>query len=98
RRHPPARAELRVALRGRDRARLRRLRRRDLGLPRARLRHHTRRRAAAPRGVARAGVVTPPRLVPAPLLVLGAVLSVQFGGALAATLVPQIGAAGSVVL
>lgn len=42
--------------------------------------------------------MTPPRLVPAPLLVLGAVLSVQFGGALAATLVPQIGAAGSVVL
>ncbi|MGN7249180.1 EamA family transporter [Janibacter anophelis] len=36
--------------------------------------------------------------VPAPLLVLGGVLSVQFGGALAATLVPQIGAAGSVVL
>lgn len=34
----------------------------------------------------------------APLLVLGAVLSVQFGGALAATLVPQIGAAGSVTL
>ncbi|MGE9807683.1 MULTISPECIES: EamA family transporter [unclassified Janibacter] len=32
------------------------------------------------------------------LLVLGAVVSVQFGGALAATLVPQIGAAGSVVL
>ncbi len=43
-------------------------------------------------------MVTPPRLVPAPLRVLGAVLSVQFGGALAATLVPQIGAAGSVVL
>lgn len=38
------------------------------------------------------------RTVPAPLLVLGAVLSVQFGGALAATLVPQIGAAGSVIL
>lgn len=34
----------------------------------------------------------------APLLVLGAVLSVQFGGALAATLVPRIGAAGSVLL
>lgn len=43
-------------------------------------------------------MVTTPRLVPAPLLVLGAVLSVQFGGALAATLVPQIGAAGSVLL
>ena len=36
--------------------------------------------------------------IPAPLLVLGAVVSVQFGGALAATLVPQIGAAGSVLL
>lgn len=32
------------------------------------------------------------------LLVLGAVVSVQFGGALAATLVPEIGAAGSVLL
>ncbi len=36
--------------------------------------------------------------VPAPLLVLLAVVSVQFGGALAATLVPTIGAAGSVTL
>lgn len=36
--------------------------------------------------------------VPAPVLVLFAVLSVQFGGALAATLVPTIGAAGSVTL
>jgi inner membrane transporter RhtA len=35
---------------------------------------------------------------PAPLLVLTAVVSVQFGGALAATLVPEIGAAGSVTL
>lgn len=43
-------------------------------------------------------MVTNVRTVPAPLLVLGAVLSVQFGGALAATLVPQIGAAGSVIL
>ena len=34
----------------------------------------------------------------APLLVLGGVVSVQFGGALAATLVPRIGAAGSVTL
>ncbi|EWT02872.1 membrane protein [Intrasporangium oryzae NRRL B-24470] len=34
----------------------------------------------------------------APLLVLGGVVSVQFGGALAATLVPKIGAAGSVTL
>jgi inner membrane transporter RhtA len=34
----------------------------------------------------------------APLLVLGGVVSVQFGGALAATLVPRIGAAGSVLL
>lgn len=36
--------------------------------------------------------------IPAPLLVLAAIFSVQFGGALAATLVPQIGAAGSVTL
>lgn len=40
----------------------------------------------------------PQKAVPAPLLVLGAIVSVQFGGALAATLVPEIGAAGSVVL
>jgi inner membrane transporter RhtA len=39
-----------------------------------------------------------PATVPAPLLVLGGVVSVQFGGALAATLVPEIGAAGSVTL
>ena len=37
-------------------------------------------------------------VVPAPLLVLGGVLSVQFGAALAATLVPQVGAGGSVLL
>ena len=37
-------------------------------------------------------------MVPAPLLVLGGVVSVQFGGALAATLVPEIGAGGSVLL
>lgn len=37
-------------------------------------------------------------VVPAPLLVLGGVVSVQFGGALAATLVPQIGAGGAVLL
>ena len=36
--------------------------------------------------------------VPAPLLVLGGIVSVQFGGALAATLVPEIGAGGSVLL
>jgi len=35
---------------------------------------------------------------PAPLLVLGGVVSVQFGGALAATLIPRIGAAGTVTL
>ncbi|MFN2318339.1 MAG: DMT family transporter [Dermatophilaceae bacterium] len=40
----------------------------------------------------------PQKAVPAPLLVLGAIVSVQFGGALAATLVPEIGAGGSVVL
>lgn len=36
--------------------------------------------------------------VPAPLLVLGGVVSVQFGGALAATLVPEIGAGATVLL
>lgn len=36
--------------------------------------------------------------VPPVVLVLGGVVSVQFGGALAATLVPQIGAAGSVTV
>lgn len=36
--------------------------------------------------------------VPAPLLVLGGIVSVQFGGALAATLLPLIGAVGSVAL
>ena len=36
--------------------------------------------------------------VPAPLLGLAGIVSVQFGGALAATLVPVIGAGGSVVL
>jgi inner membrane transporter RhtA len=35
---------------------------------------------------------------PAPLLVLGGIVSVQFGGALAATLIPRIGAAGTVTL
>ena len=38
------------------------------------------------------------RRVPAPLLVLAAVVSVQFGGALAATLVPLVGVFGSVAL
>jgi inner membrane transporter RhtA len=38
------------------------------------------------------------RRVPAPLLVLAAVVSVQFGGALAATLVPRVGVFGSVAL
>ena len=46
------------------------------------------------RGAGRAGGSA----VPAPLLVLGGVLSVQFGAALAATLVPTIGASGSVLL
>jgi inner membrane transporter RhtA len=36
--------------------------------------------------------------VPAPVLVLGGIVSVQFGGALAQTLVPVIGAGGSVVM
>jgi len=38
------------------------------------------------------------RRLPAPLLVLSAVVSVQFGGALAATLVPVVGVLGSVTL
>lgn len=38
------------------------------------------------------------RRTPAPLLVLAAIVSVQFGGALAATLIPVVGAAGSVTL
>ena len=36
--------------------------------------------------------------VPAPVLVLGGILSVQFGGALAQTLVPVLGAGGSVLM
>ena len=44
------------------------------------------------------GPVTRASSVPAPVLVLLAVVSVQFGGALAATLVPKIGAPGSVTL
>lgn len=36
--------------------------------------------------------------VPAPLLVLAGIVSVQFGGALAQTLIPVLGAAGSVVM
>jgi inner membrane transporter RhtA len=36
--------------------------------------------------------------VPAPLLVLGGIFSVQFGGALAATLIPEIGVGGAVLL
>ena len=39
-----------------------------------------------------------PRRLPAPLLVILAVVSVQFGGALAATLVPTVGAGGAVLL
>ncbi|HEY7723668.1 MAG TPA: EamA family transporter [Pedococcus sp.] len=42
--------------------------------------------------------VTRASSLPAPALVLAAVVSVQFGGALAATLVPKIGAPGSVTL
>src|ERR671913_2193019 len=36
--------------------------------------------------------------VPAPVLVLAGIVSVQFGGALAQTLIPVIGAGGSVVM
>ncbi len=43
-------------------------------------------------------MLTTPRPARPLLLVLGAIVSVQFGGALAATLVPQIGAGGSVTL
>lgn len=42
--------------------------------------------------------MSPTPRVPAPLLVFGGVVSVQFGGALAATLVPQVGAGGAVLL
>jgi len=42
--------------------------------------------------------VTAADRVPAPLLVLAGIVSVQFGGALAATLIPHIGAAGSVTM
>jgi inner membrane transporter RhtA len=38
------------------------------------------------------------RRVPAPLLVLAAIVSVQFGGAMAATLIPLVGVFGSVAL
>ncbi|MBC7557972.1 MAG: EamA family transporter [Dermatophilaceae bacterium] len=38
------------------------------------------------------------RRIPAPLLVLAAIVSVQFGGALAATLIPLVGVFGSVTL
>ncbi len=37
-------------------------------------------------------------VVPAPLLVLGGVVSVQFGGALASNLVREIGVGGSVLM
>jgi inner membrane transporter RhtA len=37
-------------------------------------------------------------MLPAPLLVLGGVVSVQFGGALAASLIPEIGVGGAVFL
>jgi len=38
------------------------------------------------------------RRIPAPLLVLAAIVSVQFGGAMAATLIPLVGVSGSVTL
>ncbi len=43
-------------------------------------------------------VATHGERIPAPLLVLGGVLSVQFGSALAATMIPEIGAGGAVLL
>jgi inner membrane transporter RhtA len=42
------------------------------------------------------GVMT--RQIPAPVLVLAAIVSVQFGGAMAATLIPLVGVFGSVTL
>ncbi len=45
-----------------------------------------------------ARVVRAAERVPAPLLVLAGVFSVQFGGALAATLIPEVGAGGAVLL
>lgn len=42
--------------------------------------------------------MTPAERVPAPLLVVGGVVSVQFGGALAAQLIPQIGPSSAVLL
>lgn len=45
-----------------------------------------------------APVVRAAERVPAPLLVLGGVFSVQFGGALAVTLIPAVGAGGAVLL
>ncbi len=42
--------------------------------------------------------VTSTDRVPAPLLVLAGIVSVQFGGALAQTLVPQVGAGGAVTM
>ncbi len=47
--------------------------------------------------MSKAGPVPAPP-VPAPLLVLGGIVSVQFGGALAATLLPLVGVPGSVAL
>ncbi|WP_240917959.1 DMT family transporter [Phycicoccus sp. HDW14] len=43
-------------------------------------------------------MTSPADRVPAPVLVLTGIVSVQFGGALAATLVPAVGAGGSVVI
>ena len=59
RQHEEPGTELRVAVRRRQRAGLRRLRRRHLVLPRPRRRLDARRRASAPRGVARPRVVSP---------------------------------------
>lgn len=53
---------------------------------------------ARPPGDYPVGVTLRADLVPAPMLVLGGIVSVQFGGALAQTLIPQIGAGGSVVV
>ncbi|MFV0462381.1 MAG: EamA family transporter [Nostocoides sp.] len=44
------------------------------------------------------GLVPHRYAVPAPLLVLGGVVSVQWGGALAATLIPRIGPGGAVLM
>jgi len=51
-----------------------------------------------PDAAARPGEQSPGRAVPAWSLVVGGVVSVQFGGALAATVIPALGPSGTVTL